>query len=92
MHRLSPHIVGASLGITVGILYILCALAYAFAPTITTDLFVYMFHGVNVKSLLTPMEFWPTVTGLVVTFVYTYIAGALFAFIWNAFAPSSENK
>ncbi|MBI5798504.1 MAG: hypothetical protein HZB10_01055 [Candidatus Yonathbacteria bacterium] len=92
MYKLPTHTVGTALGVTIGILYVLCALAYVLFPGITKSLFAYMFHGINVTSLLTPITFWPTVIGLVVTLVSTYISGALFAFVWNALVPSSENK
>lgn len=92
MHTLNPNHVGKTLAITVGILYILCAIAYVVVPKVTTDLFVYMFHGLNVKSLLTPIEFLPTIIGLVVTLVYSYIAGAIFAVVWNRFTSPSINQ
>lgn len=86
MTTLNPHHVGKTLGATVGVLYLLCALAYVIAPNITKALFVYMMHGLEVKQLLTPIQFIPTIIGTIVAMVYSYVAGVLFAFLWNKFA------
>lgn len=86
MHTLNPHKVGLTLAATVGILYVTCALAYVIAPNFTKALFVYMMHGVEVKQLLTPLQFIPTVIGTIVAVAYSYIAGALFSYLWNKLA------
>ena len=86
MHPLNPNHVGKTLAATVGILYVLCAIAYVILPALTKASFVYMMHGLNVASLLTPIQFFPTVIGLVVSLIYSYVAGYLFATLWNKFA------
>ncbi len=86
MNTLHPHHVGKVLAATVGILYILCAIAYVVLPSLTKASFVYMAHGLNVESLFTPIQFFPTIVGLIVTLIYSYIAGALFAYCWNKLA------
>ncbi len=86
MNTLHPHHVGKVLATTVGILYVLCAIAYVILPSLTKASFVYMMHGLNVASLLTPIQFFPTIIGLVVTVIYSYIAGSLFAYLWNKLA------
>ncbi|MDO8581622.1 MAG: DUF5676 family membrane protein [bacterium] len=86
MNTLHPHHVGKVLAATVGILYILCTIAYVVLPSLTKASFVYMMHGMNVGNLFTPIQFFPTVIGLLVSIVYSYIAGALFAALWNKLA------
>lgn len=86
MNTLQPHHVGKVLAATVGILYVLCAIAYVILPGITKGSFVYMMHGLDVQNLFTPIQFFPTIVGLVVTVIYSYIAGALFAYLWNKLA------
>lgn len=85
MHTLSTHHVGKTFAATVGTLYVLCALAYGIVPSFTKASFVYMMHGLNVEGLFTPIQFIPTLIGLVVTVIYSYIAGVLFAWLWNTF-------
>ncbi|MBI4281273.1 hypothetical protein HY625_00460 [Candidatus Uhrbacteria bacterium] len=86
MHNLNPNHVGKTLATTVGILYIVCAIAYVILPSLTKASFVYMMHGLNIEPLLTSIQFFPTVIGLLVSIMYSYIAGALFAYLWNKLA------
>ncbi len=86
MHPLNPNHVGKTLAATVGILYVVCAIAYVVFPALTKASFVYMMHGLDVEKLFTPIQFFPTIVGLVVSVVYSYIAGALFAYLWNKLA------
>lgn len=83
MHTLNPNHVGKVLAATVGILYVICAIAYVIFPALTKASFIFMMHGLNVESLFTPIQFFPTVIGLVVSVIYSYIAGYLFAYLWN---------
>lgn len=66
-----------------GVMYLLCAIAFALAPGLALAAVRNLFHGINISPIAKPVV-WSTVfVGLIEIMVYTAIAGWLFAVIYN---------
>ncbi|MEK6886340.1 MAG: DUF5676 family membrane protein [Nanoarchaeota archaeon] len=84
MSELKPNKVGLSLGIVSAVFYLACALFIASASSFALSVFNILFHGIDFTSIAkTSFTFGETILGLVVIFVTTYIAGAVYAWIYN---------
>jgi len=82
--KLNAKKVGISLAVVSAILYIACALLVAIAPEFTTNLFSNIFHGIDITQIITTsISFGSIVIGLIEIIIYAYIAGALFAWVYN---------
>ncbi len=81
--KLNPKVVALSLvGVSV-ILSLLCALLIAIAPAATLNFFGSIFHGIGVAQVAAPITVSSVVTGLVAISVAAFVAGWLFAVIYN---------
>jgi len=84
MTELKPNNVGLSLGVVSAVFYLACALFIAVAPNLALSIFNSLFHGIDFTSIAkTSFTLGETIVGLVVIFVTTYIAGALYAWTYN---------
>lgn len=85
-HELNPMLVGKTTAATTGILYAACvALVYA-APDFTMGMFANLFHGIDITKIAsTPVPLGTTAVGFIEILIYSYIAGWLFARIYNYF-------
>ncbi|HIH39642.1 TPA: hypothetical protein HA219_02905 [Candidatus Woesearchaeota archaeon] len=84
MSELKPKRVGVSLGAVSAVFYLACALFIAAAPNFTLSVFNSLFHGIDFTSIAkTSFTLGETIVGLAVIFVTAYIAGALYAWIYN---------
>ena len=91
MNRLNPVISGLSLAITVGLLYLLCALAVVIAPGALSAAFGLVVHGLNLAPLMQqipPISLPAVLIGLLAIMAYSFIAGLLFGWVNNIFARS----
>lgn len=91
MNRLNPVTTGLSLAITVGLLYLLCALVVAFAPGALMAALGLVAHGLNLAPLtqqVAPISLPAVLVGLLALMAYSFIAGLLFGLVHNAFARS----
>ncbi|MER2165919.1 MULTISPECIES: DUF5676 family membrane protein [Stenotrophomonas] len=91
MNRLNPITTGLSLAITVGLLYLMCALVVAFAPGAFMAALGLVAHSLNLAPLMqqvAPMSLTAVLVGLLVIMAYSFIAGLLFGLVNNAFARS----
>ena len=89
MNRLNPAATGLSLAITVGLLYLLCALVAAIAPGALSAAFGLVVHSVNIAPLtqqVPPVRLPIVLMGLLVIMTYSFIAGSLFAVVNNVLA------
>ena len=85
-NALNPKIVALSLASVAGILYILCALFVAIVPQASLNFFAAIFHGIDITQIKqTDISFGSTLLGLVEIVVYSFIAGWLFAAVYNYF-------
>ena len=86
MNRINPATNGLSLAITVGLLYLLCALMVAIAPGSLSAALGLVAHGVNVGSLtqqVAPISLSAVLVGLLAVMAYSFIAGLLFGLVNN---------
>ena len=84
MAELKPNKVGLSLGAVSAVFYVACALFIAVAPNLALSIFNSLFHGIDFTSIAkTSFTFGETIVGLIVIFVTTYIAGVLYALVYN---------
>lgn len=87
MAKLNAKLVALSLAGVSGILYVICALLIAIAPTATLKMFSNVFHGIDItKIAATNISFGNTIIGLIEILVYSLIAGWIFAAVYNYLA------
>jgi len=85
-HELNPVLVGKALAATTAIFYLACIALIAIYPQATMDLFAKMFHGIDISKIATaPASIDSILIGLVEIIIYAYLAGWLFARIYNYF-------
>src|SRR3989338_4369354 len=83
-HELNPVLVGKALAATTAIFYLACIALIAIYPQATMDLFAKMFHGIDISKIATaPASIDSILIGLVEIIIYAYLAGWLFARIYN---------
>lgn len=93
MNRLSPAATGLSVAITVGLLYLLCALMVVIAPGALSVAFGLVVHGLNIVPLtqqVPPISLPAVLVGLLAILVYSFIAGLLFGLVNNLLARSQN--
>ena len=91
MNRLNPVATGLSLAITVGLLYLLCALMVALAPGALSTALDLVTHGLNIAPLtqqVAPISLPALLLGLFAILGYSFIAGLLFGLVNNMLARS----
>ncbi len=81
--KLNPKVVALSLVAVSVILSLLCALLIAIAPEATLKFFGSVFHGVDFAQTAAPVTVSGVLTGLVAIAVVAFVAGWLFAEIYN---------
>ncbi len=88
MNRLSILSVGIALSVTLALMSMLCALAFAIWPDATFDFFAALTHGLDlgpVRSTV-PMSPGRVLYGVLGLGVVGLLAGVLYASIYNVFA------
>jgi len=86
MNKVKPLIVGATLAATVVVLYLLCALVVLAVPTGMESALSLVAHSVNLDPVFdqTPkMTFAGVLGGTLAVAVYSFVAGAVFGWIYN---------
>ncbi|RJQ49297.1 MAG: hypothetical protein C4528_00895 [Gammaproteobacteria bacterium] len=84
---INPSVLGVSLALTFGVLYSICAAAFALWPETAFAFFNAWFHGMDLR-LLQP-EGGRAVTlngyfyGLIGILITAYVAGVVFALLYN---------
>ncbi|MBS3077187.1 hypothetical protein J4233_02855 [Candidatus Pacearchaeota archaeon] len=84
-HKLSVMRVANSLAVTTALAYLVCIIAVWLAPGITTTIGNYLLHGVNVNRLVEARTFIFSLTSLILGTILSWLAGALFAAVYNKF-------
>ena len=83
-HELNPMLVGKTLAAVSGIFYLACAGVFAVAPDFAMSLFVNVFHGIDISKIASgPVSLGNTIVGFVEILIYAYLAGWLFAKVYN---------
>lgn len=89
MKSLSPLRYGAALAITIGILYIACAVVSMVAPAALAAALDVVAHGINIGPRTTnvaPVTLGEVIVGLVYIVCYSFVAGVLFGTVRNRLA------
>ncbi|MDO8517137.1 MAG: DUF5676 family membrane protein [Nanoarchaeota archaeon] len=82
--KLNTKKIALSLTIVSGILYIICALFVVIFPNFATMLFSNLFHGIDITRIATTnISFASILSGFIQMIIYAFIAGWLFAQIYN---------
>ncbi len=81
--NLSPKKVANSLALTAGIISLVCALLVLLAPSFTVSLFGAIFHGVDLSQISKTATIGSSVIGIIEVIILGWIAGWLFAKIYN---------
>ncbi len=75
--------VGLASGLTVAIFSLVCALFIILAPSFTFNLANNIFHGIDITQIEKDVSWGNILIGFVEIFVIGFIAGWLFALIYN---------
>ena len=76
---------GISLAVTLTLVSVLCAVAFVLAPDATLDFFSAFMHGLDLKSVKSaaPLSFGRVLYGLIGLSIVGFIAGFVFAWMYN---------
>ena len=88
MDKLSPFSVGSATAVTLTIVNALCAVAVALWPDAVLEFFNSFAHGLDLKPLKStePLGLGRFLFGLVGLAVVGFVAGAIFAWVYNLVA------
>jgi hypothetical protein len=86
--KLSTLAVGVALGVTLALLSMMCALAYAIWPDRTLDFFGAFTHGLDLSTVKStaPMSAGRALYGVVGLGIVGLVAGVVYASIYNIVA------
>ena len=87
MSTIRPNKLGTALSLTVGILYLISSIAYAMWPNSSISYFNTWFTADRANSVVADstaaFNFGVFFTGLIVSMLFSYITGAVFASLYN---------
>jgi len=90
MDTTKPWVTGAALAVTVGMVYLVCAVAVALFPDGTLAFFNTWLHGLDLTLVKRPagrpLAAAEWIFGLVSAVVAGYLAGALYGWLRNLFS------
>lgn len=88
MNRLSVLSVGIALGVTLALMSMLCALAFAIWPDATLDFFGAFMHGLDLGPVRSTVPMRPVrvLYGVLGLGIVGLLAGVVYASIYNVFA------
>jgi hypothetical protein len=82
-HPLNAHAAGASCAAVTGLLYIVCAAAYALIPDTTLAFFNLLFHGLDIRKVATGMTWGGVIAGLLLSVIGAYVLTWLWVTFYN---------
>lgn len=83
--KLNTLAIANASGVVTAVLFTLCALLLAIAPTAAYSAFSYLFH-VDLSGIAYPMTWGVYLGGLIVWVVVMWLVGAAFAWLYNRLA------
>ncbi len=86
MNKLSKRGIAIASAALTGIWYIICFAIVAIFGNTSVKFFNLFFHGIDITSLATTVNIINGIIGLVVSVIFAYLCGYVFAFIYNRFA------
>lgn len=81
--KLNAHAAGSSCAAITGLVYVVCAAAYALIPDATLAFFNLLFHGLDIRKVAIGMTWGGVVGGLLITVIGAYILTWLWATWYN---------
>lgn len=82
-NKLNTVKVANSLAITVAIAYLVCIVAIKIAPELAVKIGNYLFHGIDISSLVVTTSIGNSLISLVTGAIISWLIGALFAAVYN---------
>ncbi|MDP2907610.1 MAG: DUF5676 family membrane protein [Nanoarchaeota archaeon] len=88
------HPTGLALGVTSGIIYVVCAAAVKFWPAPTVSFFNNWFHGINFTPIFDPTRLtWAAFfKGLISVIIAAYLIGMLYVLLYNKCVEHCKRK
>ncbi|MEK6852533.1 MAG: DUF5676 family membrane protein [Nanoarchaeota archaeon] len=84
--RFNINGIGLASGITFSIIYVVCAVISAAFPNGALKFFNLFAHSVDLTKLTgKSFTFGSFIAGLILTFIAAYLAGVIFAYVYNLF-------
>lgn len=85
MEKLSALTVGIALAITLELLSVLCAVAFALWPDATLDFFGAFMHGLDLNAVksTSPLSLGRVLYGVIGLGIVGFVAGVVFASVYN---------
>ena len=79
----NSHLKGVAVGLTAGIVYVLCVIVVALWPAQSLLFFASWFHGIDLTEIAVPVQltFGNFITGLFSVVVFFYFAGFIYGLI-----------
>ncbi len=86
--------IALALGILTGIIYLVCALIIWLYPAGSIKFFSYWFHGIDISKIASsaPMNVGTFLIGLLSAVIFSALAGAIFAGLYNKCFKHCKNK
>lgn len=93
-NKLHPWPAALALGLLSGIIYLVCALFVWLYPLGAIKFFNYWFHGIDISKIAnsTPINFSTFLIGLLSAVIFSALAGAIFAGLYNKCFKHCKNK
>ena len=86
MRKMNIFAAGIALGMTLGILNIVCLILLLIAPQFTMSMFGSFMHGIDLNSIsIVPLITIATLEGIIVTVLGGFLIGVIFATLYNKF-------
>lgn len=83
--KVHPHPMGVAVGLTAGIVYIICSAVVALWPIQSLRFFANWFHGIDLTKIAAPIQltFNGFVIGLFSVVLFFYLIGLICALLYN---------
>lgn len=86
MNKLSEKGIAIASAVLTGIWYILCFVIVIAFGNSSLKFFNLFFHGIDLTSLTTTVNITNGLIGLVISVIFAYVCGYVFALVYNKFA------
>ncbi|MBI4434588.1 hypothetical protein HY635_02115 [Candidatus Uhrbacteria bacterium] len=74
---------GKSCAVVSGVVYVICAAAYAIIPDATLAFFNLLFHGLDIRKVAIAMTWGGVIGGFIITVIGAYVLTGAWAALYN---------